>query len=95
MPHVNTSWVCALLLSGEPFETKVSFGSNRCTLSWVSLVADCAIAFYDSAAKYWREDAEDDWYEDVHGEAERDIFNTDWCVEHCDDPEYTGDNIQV
>ena len=95
MFHINTSWVCTLLLSGVPFETKVSFGSTRCTLSWVSLLADCAIAFCDSAAKDWREDAVDDWYEAVDGEAERDIFNTDWCVEPYDDPDYTGDNIQV
>ena len=77
MFHVNNSWVCALLLSGEPFETKVSFGSDRCTLSWVSLVADSAAAFYDSAADDWWWDAVYDGYEDVHGDVERDTFNTD------------------
>ena len=55
----------------------------------------CAIAFYDSAAKDWREDAVDDWFEDVHGEAERDIFNTDWCVERYDDPDNAGDKVMV
>ena len=95
MFHVNNSWVYALLLSGEPFETKVSFGSEKCTLSWVSLVADCATAFHDSAADDWRWDAVFDGYEDVHGDAETDIFNTDWCVEPYEDPDYAGDNVKV
>ena len=81
MFHVNNSWVCALLLSSEPFETKVYVGSNRCTLSWVTLVAGCATAFYGSAADDSRWDAVYDGYEDVREDAERDIFNTDRCVE--------------
>ncbi len=47
MFHVNNSWVCALLLSGEPFDTKVYVGSNRCTLSWVSFLLSSAMAFDD------------------------------------------------
>ncbi len=35
------------------------------------------------------------WYEDVHGDAERDIFNTDWCVQPYEDSDCAGDNVKV
>ncbi len=47
----------------------------------MSLVAGCATAFYGSAADDSRWDAVYDGYEDVREDAERDIFNTDRCVE--------------
>ncbi len=63
------------------------FGSDRCTLQWVSFVAESAMAFDDLAA--------DDWRRDAHGDADRHIFNTDSCTEPYEDSDYAGDNVKV
>ena len=60
----------------------------------MSLVADCAMAFYDVAANDWTGDAVYDCYEDVNGETDRHIFNADWCIVPWDDPDYNGDNVK-
>ena len=48
----------------------------------------------------WRQttgvrDAVYNWYEDAKEDAERDTFNTDWCVELYEDSHCAGDNVKV
>ncbi len=91
MFHVNNSWVCALLLSSEPFETKVYVGSNRCTLSWVSFLLSQPWRLTTLRQTAGGGDA----YEDVHGETDRHIFNADSCTEPNEDSDCAGDNVKV
>ena len=53
------------------------------------------MAFDDLAADDWRRDAVYDGYEDVHGDADRHIFNTDSCTEPYEDSDFAGDNVKV